>query len=193
VAQLQNQDPLKPQENAEFVAELAQFSNLEQVIGINDRLDLLAIQGRGLANTEVVTLVGKDVTVKGTTITIDGSGGVVPVAFQLGAKSQETRINIHDQSGRIVRTIDAGARNAGAVQVTWDGKGDNGLYQPPGPYSISVEAKGANGGPVTTLQESKGNVIAVSFDKGYPLLHLDNGLSVPVADLLRVDSSQTNP
>jgi flagellar basal-body rod modification protein FlgD len=42
VAQLKNQDPLKPQDNSAFVAELAQFSSLEQTMGINDRLDLLS-------------------------------------------------------------------------------------------------------------------------------------------------------
>jgi flagellar basal-body rod modification protein FlgD len=54
VAQIRHQDPLKPQDSTQFVAELAQFSSLEQTIGINDRLDILSVQSRGLQNAEVV-------------------------------------------------------------------------------------------------------------------------------------------
>ena len=52
VAQLQHQDPLNPQENYEFVAQLAQFSSLEQSVGINERLDALAVQNQGLQNSQ---------------------------------------------------------------------------------------------------------------------------------------------
>src|SRR2546423_270464 len=85
VAQMKNQDPLKPMDNTEFVAQLAQFSNLEQVMGINSRLDTLTAQGQGLQNTEIASLVGKTVTVNGKTIGLDGSGGAASFGFTLGA------------------------------------------------------------------------------------------------------------
>ena len=69
VAQLKNQDPLKPQDNTQFVAELAQFSSLEQTMGINDRLDTLTLQSRGQSNAEVIALVGKVATVRGSVVT----------------------------------------------------------------------------------------------------------------------------
>src|SRR3954468_12296666 len=68
VAQLKNQDPLNPQQNYEFVAQLAQFSSLEQSVGINTRLDQLAAQNQGLQNSQVVSLVGKTATVKGNIV-----------------------------------------------------------------------------------------------------------------------------
>ncbi len=43
VAQLKNQDPLKPQDGAEFVAQLAQFSNLEQMIASREDLDAIRV------------------------------------------------------------------------------------------------------------------------------------------------------
>jgi flagellar basal-body rod modification protein FlgD len=46
VAQLKHQDPLAPQDGAEFVAQLAQFNSLEQLININDRLSQLVNQQR---------------------------------------------------------------------------------------------------------------------------------------------------
>src|ERR1043165_7085088 len=64
VAQLKNQDPLKPQDNSAFVAELAQFSSLEQSMGVNDRLDQMMLQNQGMANANVVNMVGQIATVK---------------------------------------------------------------------------------------------------------------------------------
>ncbi|HLV68433.1 MAG TPA: flagellar hook assembly protein FlgD [Polyangiaceae bacterium] len=186
VAQLEYQDPLKPQDSKEFIAELAQFSSLEQAMGINDRLDLLAAQSRGLQNAEIVGMVGKQATVRGSLITSDGSGSPVTVAFTLDAPSATTRITLRDANGRVVRTFDLGEQAAGTVRVTWDGRDDSGLVQPAGTYAVSVAAEDADGAPVLVSQETTGRVESVSFDKGYPVLHLDNGTFVPVSDLLRV-------
>jgi flagellar basal-body rod modification protein FlgD len=51
VAQLKNQDPFQPQEGAAFVAQLAQFNSLEQLVSINDRLDQLINQRMTQTNT----------------------------------------------------------------------------------------------------------------------------------------------
>jgi len=188
VAQLKNQDPLKPQDNSAFVAELAQFSSLEQTMGINDRLDLLSAQSQGLQNSQVTSLVGKLATVRGSLITSDGKGVGVPVAFSLDGNTEKTTVTIRDAGGNTVRTIDLGERAEGLTQITWDGRDDAGNIQPAGTYSVAIQATGDTGAPVAVSQETKGTVQAVSFDKGYPVLHLNTGVSVPVADLLKVDS-----
>lgn len=195
VAQLKHQDPLKPQDNAQFVAELAQFSSLEQAMGMNDRLDLLSMQSQGLQNSQVVGLVGKQATVRGSLVTSDGTGLGIPVAFSLDSAADKTTVSIRDQSGRAVRTLDLGERGSGIARITWDGRDDAGNIQPAGTYSVAVTATNASGSPISVSQETRGNVQAVSFDKGYPVLHLDSGVSVPVADLLRVDSppNTSNP
>jgi len=188
VAQLKNQDPLKPQDNSAFVAELAQFSSLEQTMGINDRLDLLSAQSQGLQNSQVVGLVGQLATVRGSLVTSDGKGLGVPVAFSLDDKTEKTTVVIRDQSGNAVRTLDLGERPAGVSQITWDGRDDAGNVQPAGTYSVAVQATSASGAAVAVSQETQGTIQAVSFDKGYPVLHLSTGVSVPVADLLKVAS-----
>lgn len=191
VAQLQNQDPLKPQDNASFVAELAQFSSLEQAIGMNDRLDMLAIQQQGLGNSQVTALVGKQATVRGTIVTLDGSGQGAQLSFNLNGNSQETVVAIRDQSGRLVRELELGPRSAGVSAVQWDGRDATGTVQPRGSYAVTVTTKNADGNPVGVTQETSGLVSSVSFDQGYPVLHLDNGVSVPVSDLLSVSTSRT--
>jgi flagellar basal-body rod modification protein FlgD len=157
-------------------------------MGINDRLDLLMTQQRGLANSEVVGLVGKTATVRGSIITTDGGGFGVPVRFTLQGPAAETTVTIRDQNGRVVRTLDVGAKNAGLVTLQWDGRDNAGNVQPAGTYVVGIVAKNEADAPVLVSQEARGLVSAVSFDKGYPVLHLDTGISVPVSDLIRVDS-----
>jgi flagellar basal-body rod modification protein FlgD len=186
VAQLQNQDPLNPQENYEFVAQLAQFSSLEQSIGINERLDALTLQNQGLQNSQVVGLVGQTATVKGNIVTLAGQGSIVPISFTLSEAAQEATITIRDSAGRAVRTIPVGAKAAGTVTVQWNGQSDSGNPQPAGPYQVTVTAKDADGGPVSLTQQSSGLVQSVSFDRGFPVMHLDSGVAAPVGDLLSV-------
>src|SRR6188508_3232356 len=115
VAQLQNQDPLNPQENYEFVAQLAQFSSLEQSVGINDRLDQLAQQNQGLQNSQVVQLVGKTATVKGSIVTLKGQGQTVPISFKTEGATKESTVVIKDQAGSTIRTLKVGPKAAGIV------------------------------------------------------------------------------
>ena len=191
VAQLKHQDPLKPQDNSAFVAELAQFSSLEQSMGINDRLDLLAAQNSGLANAQAVGLVGSVATVRGSMVTVDGTGTGTPVAFNQSAETASTVVTIRDQNGRVVRTLDLGAREKGLIRITWDGRDEAGIIQPEGTYVVSVAAENDVGGAVSVSQETSGKITQVSFDKGYPVLQLDNGLSVPVSDRLKVTVPST--
>jgi flagellar basal-body rod modification protein FlgD len=191
VAQLQNQDPLNPQENYEFVAQLAQFSSLEQSIGINDRLDALALQNQGMQNSQIVGMVGKEATVKGDIVTLSGQGAIVPISFTLNDAAQESTVVIRDAAGRSVRTIQVAAKAAGTVTVQWNGQSDSGNPQPAGAYQVTVTAKNADGAPVPLTQQTSGLIESVSFDRGFPVIHLDNGVTAPVGDLLSVAPAQT--
>lgn len=189
VAQLKNQDPLAPQDNTQFVAQLAQFSSLEAAMGTNSRLDAITSQNQGLANTQVVGLVGKIATVKGSLLTAQGSGIAVPVTFTLSSATDTTNVSIQDSSGKVIRTIPLGTHNPGLVKVNWDGRDDHGNVMPAGTYAVSVQAKTKDGSAVSVTQETTAQVKSVAFDKGYPVLTLANGMQVPVSDLLGVASS----
>lgn len=193
VAQLKNQDPLSPQDNTQFVAQLAQFSSLEQGMGVNDRLDQMMLQNQGMANANVINMVGRLATVKGSLVTTDGSGIGQPLAFSQERASDRTLIRIQDATGRVVRTLDLGARPAGISRITWDGRSDSGVVQPAGTYAVAVRANDADGGTVVVSQETTATIKSVAFDKGYPVLQLSNGVSAPVSDLLRVESPPKTP
>lgn len=193
VAQLKNQDPLKPQDNSEFVAQLAQFSSLEQGMGINDRLDKMMLQNQGMANSNVINMVGQIATVKGSLITTDGSGLGAPVAFSQDRASDKTVVQILNANGQVVRTLDMGGRPSGLTKITWDGRNNEGIVQPAGTYAVQVKSNDADGDTVVVSQETSATIKGVAFDKGYPVLQLSNGVNAPVSDLLRVESPPKTP
>jgi len=191
IAQVSHQDPLKPMDDTAFVAQLAQFSSLEQSMGINSRLDALSAQERGMANTQVAALVGKSVTVKGSITTLDSAGIGSPLSFTLSDNAASVDVTLTNSTGTAVRTVHLGPESAGLVKMVWDGRDDSGVAQPPGAYAVSVVAKDSNGAAVDSSLETTGVITNVGFEKGYPNLQLDNGVSAPASDLLRVNS--TNP
>jgi flagellar basal-body rod modification protein FlgD len=191
VEQLKNQDPLKPQDDSAFVAQLAQFSSLEASMTMNDKLDTMTAQISGLANSQTTNLVGQTATVRGNLVTVDGTGSPVSFSFSLAGKADSTSIEVRNQNGDTVRTIDGGAHAAGISQIRWDGRDNAGNIQPAGTYSVTITAKDANGNPVSVNQQTSGVVSDISFDKGYPVLDLDTGVSVPVSDLLQVSAPPT--
>jgi flagellar basal-body rod modification protein FlgD len=189
IAQIKNQDPLEPQQNSEYVAQLAQFSNLEQTTAINDRLDLLLLQARGQSNTQVLGMIGQKATVNGSTITLDGSGTGTKIGFTLNASAAKTKVSILNSNGDVVRTIETGSQRPGYVSVNWDGKNSSGTIQPAGSYKVSVSAADQTGKTVTVNQQTSGVIEGISFDAGYAVLHLDNGAEASVSNLLKVEAS----
>ncbi len=190
VAQISHQDPLKPMDDTAFVSQLAQFSALEQTMGTNKRLDFLASQNQGIANTDVANLVGKSVTVKGSSVALDGTGFSQPVHFTLGDNADKVTVTIHDASGKTVRTLQVGAHQAGLVNAAWDGRDDNGMTQPKGNYTVQIDAKNAAGAPVSASQETTGVLKSVNYSNGYAKLVLDNGVEAPASDLISVNAGK---
>lgn len=89
-AQLNNQDPLKPMDNQEFVAQLAQFTSLQQTQQMNERLDsLLTVQSA----TQSIGLIGRTVDVQTESGT--ATGKVTEMSFVSG----EPRITVVTSTG----------------------------------------------------------------------------------------------
>jgi flagellar basal-body rod modification protein FlgD len=96
VAQLSNQDPLKPMDNQEFVTQLAQFTSLQQTQEMNDKLSsLLAVQ----ASTQSIGLLGKTVDIN--TETGSASGTVSALNFVAG----EPRMTIRLANGSLLTDL----------------------------------------------------------------------------------------
>jgi flagellar basal-body rod modification protein FlgD len=190
VAQLQHQDPTQPTEGTEFVTQLAQFSQVEQAQNQTTQLQTISNQMGGLSSNEAANLIGKQVDVSGSTLTFDGSLAAT-TNVSLGAAAKDVSVQVKDSSGNVVRTMDMGAQPAGAMQITWDGKDDAGTVEPAGSYTVSVGATDTNGGSVNVSTDVKGVVQSVSYDKGYPVVTLDNGSTAAISQLVSVSNAPT--
>ncbi|MBI4952584.1 MAG: flagellar hook assembly protein FlgD [Myxococcales bacterium] len=186
VAQLENQDPLAPVDGTVFVSQLATLSQVEQSLAQSAKLDLISLQLTGIASNEAVSLIGKSVTVHGTTIAFDGASAS-GFAVRLDGAAAHVTVTLRDASGNPVRTLELGAQSAGPLAVEWDGRDDAGKLVPAGSYKVEVAARDEQDSPVGVSQDVTGVVIGVSFEKGYPEIILASGATAPISDLVRVD------
>jgi flagellar basal-body rod modification protein FlgD len=189
VAQLQNQDPLNPVDDKEFVAQLAQFSSLEQAMQTNERLGLLQGTSTALNNAQVAGLIGQTIEANGNKVAL-ADARPIPVTYDLGSDATETTITIRDANGKAVRTMSAGAATAGKHDAFWDGMDDSGNALPNGTYTIEVNAKNASGGQVTTSTRVRGTVTQVTFENGSAELIIGaSGQHISPADVISVSKT----
>ena len=185
VAQLSHQDPTQPTEGTEYVTQLAQFSLVEQSMAQSSKLDIVSTQLTGMSANEAASLVGKNVTVRGSGIAFDGVSATTS-SVTLSAAAAKVTVKVQDASGKTIRTLEVGARAGGAMPISWDGKGDDGQPAPKGTYKLSVSATTADGNIVNASQDVSGSVSKVTYDKGYPEITLDSGVTAPISDLVSV-------
>jgi flagellar basal-body rod modification protein FlgD len=188
VAQLSHQDPTQPTEGTEYVTQLAQFSLVEQSMAQSQKLDVVSTQLTGMSANEAASLVGKNVTVRGSGVAFDGVSATNS-SVTLSANAAKVTVQIQDASGKTVRTLDVGARSAGAMPIAWDGKTDDGQPAAKGTYTLKVSASTAEGGIVNASQDVSGSVQKVTYDKGYPEVTLDSGVTAPISDLVSVGAA----
>jgi flagellar basal-body rod modification protein FlgD len=168
VTQLKNQDPLKPMDNTAFVAELAQFSQLEQTAKQVTLLERsLAAQTASLPYA-LLSLVGRQVTVSGGVVQMDG--GAVPLTYALDRDAADVQITLTNMQNQLVRTLAGGPQGAGAQTVTWDGRDQSGRLLQPGVYRFAVTAIDRQGKPVGATTQSRLTVTGVRMDNGQPRL-----------------------
>ena len=132
-AQLQNQNPLEPVKNEAFVAQLAQFSQLEALTNMETSLDkfVSAMSGERMLNS--ASLIGKKVAMTDTP-TLLTSGGIIEGSIDLPMGSNGVQVNVHDSQGRLVQELIAGPQLPGSMPVAWDGKDAAGNAAPAGLY-----------------------------------------------------------
>jgi flagellar basal-body rod modification protein FlgD len=188
VSQLQNQDPTNPLDDKQFIAQLAQFSSLEQAMETNTKLTALQDAQSAAVNAQMAGLVGKHVVASSNIIGLATTGDVPPIAMSLSGAAGDVQIKISDSQGTIVRSIDAGQLATGAQSVAWDGCDDSGKRLPTGQYNVQIKATDSSGAAVGVLNEIEGTVGGVAFENGVTEL-LIGTLRVKPADVLRITGS----
>lgn len=183
VTQLQNQDPLNPQKNEEFVAQLAQFSSVEQLTNANDALASLYLAMSSMNNASMTQLLGKEVTAYGDTFHYDGEGGQT-LEWEASGDASGATLVITDDSGKVVYTEDLGAINAGRGSVDWDGATIAGLAEE-GEYTFSVTARGEGSESVEIQTLVTGEIDGMDFSSGSPVPSIQ-GVEITLGDIINV-------
>lgn len=138
-AQLKNQDPLNPLDNAQLTSQLAQISTVNGIEKLNATLQTLLSGMNDSQAMEAAALVNHGVLVPGATMTLGEQGSIG--GFELATGADETKVTIKDSNGLVVRTLNMGALGAGIHPFVWDGKADSGAQAALGNYTYSITAK----------------------------------------------------
>ena len=137
VAQLENQDPLSPQENGEFVAQLAQFSSLEEAQNLSSGFQSFADSFMSTQHLQATSLVGRPVHVA-SDITRLGDEGAISVLADIPAGADSASLSVYNDAGGLVETFDLGSQAPGRNEFIWTGLDRNDVRFPAGIYKFVV-------------------------------------------------------
>lgn len=164
VTQLKQQDPLNPTNNTEFVAQLAQFSQLEQSVKqaqlMQQSLDAQAASLQFTLLPMVGHRVGLDMPL------VQVGAGPATIRYALDKDAARVSINILDQQGQVIRTLDYAGRPSGLNVAEWDGKNQNGTPMPAGVYRYALSAIDATGASVTSQGRAQLTVSGIRMEDG---------------------------
>lgn len=103
VAQMQNQDPLNPMDNAQVTTQMAQISTVSGLEKLNTTVTGLNSQFLQLQAMQSAALVGHDVAIEGNALRIQDSTG--DGGFELGSAAKDVKIEIQNAAGATIGTV----------------------------------------------------------------------------------------
>ncbi len=182
--QLQYQDPTQPMDSSAFVAQLAQFSSLEQMTNVNDTLtQMLTAQ----STSNAASLVGKTAQFSANQATGQiavTQGTPVTISASLTAAAANVTMVVEDSSGATVRTAALGSGLSGANSFQWDGLDDNGSPVATGTYAAQLTATNSTGQTVPFIQSAV--ITGFTTNNGTPQF-IAGGSTLQLSDISEVD------
>ena len=185
-AQLQNQNPLEPVKNEAFVAQLAQFSQLEALTNMQGSLDKFVTSMSGERMLGSASLIGKKVAVTDTPTQLT-KGGTIDGSIDLPMGASGIQVSVFDSQGRLVQELIAGPQLPGTTPISWNGKDAAENPVPSGLYRLSANAV-VNGKNVTVPVSTLSTVRAISSNPtdGSVSVEVDGGKTMLLTDVKRV-------
>lgn len=185
ITQLENQDPLDPMDATEFTSQLVQFASVEQQIAQNGSLEKLLSLSQTSQVADMVNFIGNEIEYDGDQFELQGD--LTKFTYSLSERATSVDIAVRDQNGRTVFNT-PGETDIGAHGFVWDGKGNNGLPQPEGPYTLIISALGSSGEIQNVEKTVFGKVTGAGAEDGVVSLFI-NGITVPMDQVLSVSEA----
>jgi flagellar basal-body rod modification protein FlgD len=168
VAQINNQDPLNPMDNAQMTTQMAQINTVSGIQQLNQTLKGMADQMASTQAMQGTTLIGKDALVEGDTLAF--SGGTGKGAFTLDGAASSVKVDIIGKNGETLDTVDLGAREAGQHGFEWPA----GAIDPNQVAKFSVRATSGST-TVTDTELQRVRIASVGLANGAMNIQLANG------------------
>lgn len=185
--QLKNQDPTDPVKNEAFVAQLAQFSQLEATTAMKTSMNSLVASMSNDRMLGAASLMGKQVTVP------DGPVQVTDTTVSQGSINLPTgadgiQLQVFNDKGVLVRTQIIGAQPVGDYTLAWDGMTDGGQAASNGTYRYvaTVNSKGTMSKPTVNTYATVTGVSSAGTSDGAMLLEVAGGKTVNLSDVKRI-------
>ncbi|KRG81986.1 flagellar basal body rod modification protein [Stenotrophomonas daejeonensis] len=182
--QLQHQDPLKPMDNSQMVAQMAQLSTVQ---GISDLNDTVSGFQQAMAGDQILkgaALVGHEVLVPSTKLSLEDGGGASGTVAAPG--SGYVTIDITDANGVKVTQLSVPAEASGEVQFQWDGTDADGKRMPAGAYNVTATYTDGEGAQSTLSTYVQAEVESVTVGSDGLYLNLKGLGAAPLDYVLRV-------
>ena len=187
--QLTNQSPLDPMDNEAFVAQLAQFSSVEGIKGMQASLENMVSGMRQEQMVSGANLVGKKVVIEGGSF-IGGNNEDSIGSVNLSGNAESLSFNVYDsKTGELVYSETKRNVDAGATSLSWDGKSSDGSVLPYGAYTMTATAQ--IDGETTPLQvTTTAEVRSVKWNPQLQQLALEigEGIYIPLAAVERISN-----
>jgi len=183
LAQIEHQDPLNPLDTDELTSQLAQFSQVEQLVNLSEEAEGIKELVSSSLFTAAVSLIGKEVKAQGEKVYLQGDGATA-IRMEVPQGTERVTITIYNEALQRVRTVVLRPEST-ELTYRWDGKGDSGMAMPDGLYYFQVEGVDGAGNPVGVNAYVEGKVTGIEGAGGdyYALLE---GLPVPLSSILSV-------
>lgn len=185
--QLANQDPTKPVDNDQMVAQMTSFTIAEGIEDLNSKFESFSSSMTSNQALQATGLIGQDVLLPGNVgFMSEENQGVSGVVINENT-AQNMQITIENERGEVLKVIEAGTQPAGNVEFVWDGTDSFGNVLPPGNYVI--KAQGDVGGEATSLPTAINrhvDSVSLAASNQGVILNLDGNVSVDLNDVIQI-------
>lgn len=178
VAQLNNQDPMNPMDNAQMTSQMAQINTVTGIQQLNETVKNLTSQFAAQQMLHGAAMLGHDVLMPGSTLNIEN--GVAKGAIDLASSSDNVTINILSPGGQLLESLNLGAKAEGRHTFEWDASAHQGQT-----VKFTVAASAGNQG-VTATPLVRSSIESISNDNGLMKLNLKGGTSVSYNDVTAI-------
>jgi flagellar basal-body rod modification protein FlgD len=118
VAQMNNQDPLNPMDNAQVTSQMAQIQQVTSLSTLDTSIKNLGAQLGQMQALQSISLVGRDVSVPGNKMQV--VNGVAEASYELDGPAQAVKLEVLGPAGNVIDTQQLGAQSSGRQAISWN-------------------------------------------------------------------------